>query len=240
MSAVVRPRFYLFISFALVALVFVGFAPTFYLRFVFDRPPLATVLLHVHGAVFTIWLGLFITQVRLVAAHRVDLHRKLGIASAIFAIVVVVVGVLTVLQTSVSDHVSPSGLSPAQFSIIPLTSITLFAIFIGLGVALRRRPALHRRFMTLGMIASIGPAAARVVRMFTLNDYRNVLIPAIYAAFIAWCLINDWRKHRTVHPVYAIGGLVVVASWPLRIMVGHSDWWHPVADGVARFARTIF
>jgi hypothetical protein len=240
MSAVVRPRFYLLISFALAALVLVGFAPTFYLRFLFDRPPLPTLLLHVHGAVFTIWLGLFITQVSLVAAHRVDLHRKLGIASAIFAIVVVVVGVLTSLQTAISDHVSPSGLTPARFSIIPLASISLFAIFIGVGVAFRQRPALHKRFMILGMIASVGPAAARVVRMFALNDYRNVLIPAIYAAFIAWCLVNDWRKHRIVHPVYAIGGLVIVASWPLRIMIGHSDWWRPVSEGVARVARSIF
>ena len=81
---------------------------SFYLRIFIDPPPL-TVLLHLHAVVFTIWLGLFVTQAGLVAAHRVDLHRKLGIASAVFAGVVFVVGVLSVFQTAISNHVSPSG-----------------------------------------------------------------------------------------------------------------------------------
>ena len=37
-----------------------------------------TVLVHLHGLVFTAWLALFIAQTRLIAAHRVDLHMKLG------------------------------------------------------------------------------------------------------------------------------------------------------------------
>src|SRR6185369_15127963 len=102
MSAVLRPRFYLLISAALVAFVLVGFAKTFYLR-IFSDPPTLTVLLHLHAVVFTVWLGLFLTQAGLVAAHRVDLHRKLGITSAAFAGLVFVVGVLSVFQTTISN-----------------------------------------------------------------------------------------------------------------------------------------
>ena len=36
-------------------------------------------LLHVHGAVFSAWIVLLIVQVSLVAADRVDLHRRLGL-----------------------------------------------------------------------------------------------------------------------------------------------------------------
>jgi hypothetical protein len=239
MSAVLRPRFYLLISFALVAFVLIGFSRTYYLRLLTD-PPNLSALMHVHVAVFTVWLALFIVQAKLVAARRVDLHMKLGIASAIFAALVFVVGVLAVLETTISNHVSPSGLAPPQFSIIGFTSIGMFGAFIALGVALRKRAGLHRRFMVLGFIASLSPASARILRMLDIQEYRNLLIPLFAAVFIGACLAYDWRKHRIVHPVYVIGGLVILASWPLRLMVGRSDWYFPIGESLARFARQLF
>jgi hypothetical protein len=239
MSAVLRPRFYLLVTFALAAFVVVGFSKSYYLKLFSGLPPLTTVL-HLHAVVFTVWLGLFIAQAWLVAAHRVDLHRKLGIASAIFAAVVFVVGVLSALETAISSHVSPSGLKPAQFSIIPFTSIGLFGLFIALGVAFRRRPGLHRRFMILGFIATISPATARILRLLDLQLYRDALIPLCAALFITACLVHDWRKYRVVHPVYWIGGLVILASWPLRLMIGRSDWYFPIGEQVALIARGIF
>ena len=239
MSAIVRPRFYLLIAFALVAFVVVGFSKTYYLRLLSD-PPALTTLLHLHAAAFTVWLGLFLAQVQLVSVRRVDLHRKLGIASAIFAVFVVAIGVLSAFQNAISTHVSPSGLAPPQQSIIGFTSIGMFAAFITLGVVFRKRPALHKRFMMLAMIASISPATARVLRLLDVQDYRDVLIPLCAAVFIAACLVYDWRKHRIVHPAYAIGGLVIVASWPLRVMIGHSGWYFPIGESVARIARSIF
>jgi hypothetical protein len=239
MSAVLRPRFYLLVTLALAAFVVTGFFRTYYSRILFDPPPLTT-MLHLHAAVFTIWLVLFVAQAGFVAAHRVDLHRKLGIASAIFAGVVFVVGVLAVFQTAISNHVSPSGLAPPQFSIIGFTSIGLFGVFIALGVIFRRRPGLHRRFMILGFIASISPATARVLRLLDVQAARDVWIPLCAALFVVACLAHDWRRHRVVHPAYVIGGLVIVASWPLRNMVGHSDWYFPIGEAVARVAHVMF
>jgi hypothetical protein len=45
-------------------------------------------------------------------------------------------------------------------------------------------------------------------------------VPIVPALFVAWCLAYDWRKQRIVHPVYAIGGAALIASWPLRVMIG--------------------
>jgi hypothetical protein len=239
MSAVLRPRFYLLVTAALVAFVVFGFARSYYSRILFDPPPLTT-LLHMHAAVFTVWMALFLVQAGLVAAHRVDLHRKLGIASAIFAGLVFVVGVLTAFQTSISNHFSASGLAPPQFSIIAFTSIGMFAVFIALGIIYRRRPALHRRFMILAFIATISPATARLARLFDIVEYRDAFIPLCATLFVGACIAYDWRKHRVVHPVYAIGGFVIAASWPLRNMVGHSDWYFPIGEGVARIAHRMF
>lgn len=239
MAAVVRPRFHLFFAIALFTFAVVGFARTYYLRFLSDLPPM-TILVHVHGAVFTIWMVLFIAQMKLVAAHRIDLHRRLGIASAIFAVLLVIVGVLTVIATTITNKVSPTGLSPPQFSIVGFTTIGMFAIFLALGVACRRRAALHKRFMILAMITAMGPAGSRLLRLLHLSDYVNWLLPLITVVFIGFCIANDWRREGRVHPVYAIGGVLMLASGRLSIMVGRSEWYQSIADEVAQFALRLF
>jgi hypothetical protein len=62
--------------------VFTGFARTYYLRSVFDGPAVPTPLVHLHGAVFTAWILVFVAQTSLVAARRTDLHRRLGVVAA--------------------------------------------------------------------------------------------------------------------------------------------------------------
>ena len=62
----------------MLATVFVGFAPTYYLTGVF-RAPLPSLIIHLHGAAFSCWILLLVTQTSLVSAGRVDIHRRLGI-----------------------------------------------------------------------------------------------------------------------------------------------------------------
>ncbi len=60
----------------MLASVFVGFAPTYYLAGVFNAP-LPSTIIHIHGAVFSTWILLLVTQTSLVSAGRVDIHKKL-------------------------------------------------------------------------------------------------------------------------------------------------------------------
>lgn len=81
-----RPRdraFYSGMAAAILAGVFVGFAPSYYLKGTFRPalPPLSP-LVHLHGAAFTCWVLLFVTQAVLVARGRVEVHRRLGVAGA--------------------------------------------------------------------------------------------------------------------------------------------------------------
>ena len=73
----------LFSTFALVAfaIVFAGFARTFFLRFLFASPRMPFYL-YVHGWLFSGWFALFFIQSRLIASHRVVLHRRLGMVGA--------------------------------------------------------------------------------------------------------------------------------------------------------------
>ncbi|MEO8061159.1 MAG: hypothetical protein ABI821_00275 [Pseudomonadota bacterium] len=228
MVAVVRSRFYSHAALALAALILVAFARTYYLRFLSDLPPLS-MLMQVHGLLFTAWVVLFVTQARLIAAHRVDLHMKLGMAGAALAVAIFAVGVVTAIETAAVPGLRPSGRTGAQFVIIPLVSIVTFGMCVGAGIALRRRAGLHKRFMMLGMVAVLGPAIARLV--FLVDQRKHVLLIQMLAiaVLIAWCLIADWRKHRVIHPVYAVGGFALVLSWPLRMALVGSDAWAPIA-----------
>lgn len=233
MAFVVRNRFYQQIAVVLTLFIVVGFLRTYYLRFLSDLPPLVT-LVQLHGIVFTGWLVLFVVQTQLIAAHRVDLHRRLGILGAVLAVCIVVIGVATAFHTAAVPRVRASGLTPTQFVPTPLGSILLFALFVGLGLALRRRAAAHKRFMVLAMIAVLGPAVGRLLGLIAAGQYAYIAQPAVAAAFVTWCLIYDWRHNRVVHPVFAVGGLVIVASTPLKVMLGRSEWWQPVGEWIAK------
>jgi hypothetical protein len=238
MSAIPRPAFYRQMAIALSLFVFIGFSQTYYLRFLSDLPPLDT-LVHLHSLVFTAWLLVFIVQTRLVAAHRVDLHMKLGIAALVLAVLIVVISFGTTAVKATIPRIHPSGLTPPQFTIVGAMSLVLFAGFLALGIAFRRRAAFHKRFMVLAMIAVLSPAASRIVTQLGLRDHWTYLVPLFPALFVACCLAFDWRQQRTVHPVYAIGGTVLIASWPLRLMIGRSDWYQPVGEWMARVGTAI-
>src|ERR1700760_961253 len=68
-------------AWSMAAVVFAGFAPSWFLRGHIPSPiPLAPLppLIILHGIAFTLWIALFIAQTSLVAANRRDIHRKLG------------------------------------------------------------------------------------------------------------------------------------------------------------------
>lgn len=233
MAAVIRNRFYFSLALSLTLLVFLGFMRTLYARPLFDLPPLPT-LMQVHGAAFTAWFLLFIVQTRLIAAHNVKAHRTLGIVGVLLAVLVVAVGVMTAFESSLATRPRGMGLTSPQFVLIPLTGITLFAIFIATAIVFRKRVALHKRFMTLAMVTVLGPPVARLMVLAGLQAHFLAIQMAVPALFITWCLVSDWRKHHVVHPVYAIGGPLLVLSWPLRAVIAQTDAWAVVSSKIVQ------
>src|SRR3954471_16425304 len=111
-SAVRRPdawardrRFFTGIALAILATVFLGFAPSYYLKLVFGAPgvsgvPVLSPLMHVHGMIFTAWVVVFVVQTRLVAGRRLALHRRIGYGAAGLAVAMVVVGTLAAVDAA--------------------------------------------------------------------------------------------------------------------------------------------
>ena len=59
----------------LLAIVFVGFARTYYLAGLLHAP-LPAPILHIHGALNTAWMILLLVQTLLISTRNVAIHRK--------------------------------------------------------------------------------------------------------------------------------------------------------------------
>jgi len=98
----VPPRwrsFFLLLAAVLLVGLLAGFARTFFLRGFFDVPPLP-MYLYGHGAVLTSWFVLVFIQASLVSARRLDVHRRLGVAGAVIAALVVLISPLVVVRSN--------------------------------------------------------------------------------------------------------------------------------------------
>ena len=224
--AIIRRRrerwFYIGMSIALVITVFAGFAPTYYLRPYFNTAPLMP-LLHLHGFVFTSWLVLFVTQTTLVAAHRTDIHRRLGVAGGVIAVLMVLLGVTTALVRANQGATPLPGISPLSFLVVPLADMFVFSILVGTGFYFRRRPDVHKRLMLLATISILAAAIARLP--FAIMRAGPPAFFGLTDVFVLACVLYDLVTLRRIHRATALAGLFIVASQPLRLMLGGTHAW---------------
>ncbi|MEO7743928.1 MAG: hypothetical protein ABIR98_13400 [Usitatibacter sp.] len=220
------PRKRLFIWGAAVALIVVlfGFARTYYLKGFFEDRGLST-LVHVHGLVMTLWFGTLLAQVLLVETGNVATHRRVGIFGVIVAVMVLVVGTVTALAAA-RNGVTP-GPPPLVFLAIPLGDMVVFAILIALGVAYRRRGDFHKRYMLMASLAILTAAIARLPVPGGLPAFF-ALTDLIIIGFV----IADTVSGRRLHPAFAIGLAIVIASQIGRFLLAGTQEW-------LRFARWI-
>ena len=213
--------FHIGMAVAFLITAIVGFGPSYFFKPVHPSPALIP-LLHVHGLVFTAWLVLLIVQSGLVRADRVDLHKRLGIAGAVLAALMVILGLLVAIDAA-RRGTSADGMDPLAFMIFPFGQTLMFAGFTGAGLWQRRRSEIHRRLILLGTICLMTPAISRLV------DKRSALAAFLTVIFVIVALIHDWRSRGRVHPVYMWGGAIILLSGPLRAVFGNSAGWHAFA-----------
>jgi hypothetical protein len=125
----------------------------------------------------------------------------------------------------------PAGRDPLQFLSVPIGTTTLFTLFVGSALALRRHREWHKRLMLLATMTLLVPAMGRLDAqiMQPLGLPRLVLAPAVTVAFVAWAWVHDWRRLGRVHPAYIVGGIALIVSIPLRRLIGFTDAWLPIA-----------
>jgi hypothetical protein len=200
--------------------VFIGFAGSFYLRPA-SMPALAPLVV-AHGIVFTCWVLLFVAQTTLVATGRTNLHRRLGVAGAGLAMLMVGLGPLIAFPAARRGGLPGD---PLAFLLVILVDILMFAVFVGAAIYNRRKSETHKRLMVLAMISLLPPAISR----WPIAVGRPPVIAGILLAFLAAAPLYDLVSRRRLNPISLWGGLAVLLSIPLRFALSQTEVWHRVA-----------
>jgi hypothetical protein len=207
-----------------------GFARTYYLKLAFDTPELSG-LVHLHAALMTAWVVLFVTQIRFIAARRTDLHRRLGLLGAVLAVAIVAVGIPTAIEAARRGVTTP-GMPPLVFLVVPLATAVVFAFLVAAGITYRRRMDFHKRLMVLATLSILTPAIARVPwEAFRAGG------PLLFLGLTDLCIFAfvgyDTMKNRRLHPAFGWGTLFILISQPLRIAIAHTTAWNQFATWLA-------
>jgi hypothetical protein len=208
------------------AAVLLGFSRTYYLRPYFYTDTLP-IYLRIHGAAFSAWLVLLVSQTFLVAAERTDLHRRLGWAGAVLAVTMVAAALTAAVVSGRRAIAAGHESEELAFLTTPLSSMAVFFVLVAAAVWFRRRPETHKRLMLLATINILDAATARwPIEIVSTSAWAGY---AIVDSFIVAGMAYDLIARRRIHPVYVWGGLLIVGSQALRDVIGHSATWQPIA-----------
>jgi hypothetical protein len=214
------------IALLIAAIIFAGFARTYYLKSLFGTPALPA-LVHLHGLLMTVWVLVFVTQTGFIAAHRVDLHRRFGLVGLGLFFIVPVIGVLTAIEAARQGHTP--GPPPLVFLAVPLFNMVGFVVLGGSALALRnRRSDWHKRLMLVATLNLLPPATARIALQYTTLPGLPFAYGTADLAIIA-CMIYDGVKHRRVHPAFVCGLLVVLAWEGASLAFSGTPAWMRIA-----------
>jgi uncharacterized membrane protein YozB (DUF420 family) len=251
-AAIVRPsedRGFIILAGVCAVIAFGGFAGTYWLQ-VPAGTFVGSPLLHLHGLLFSIWTLFFLSQAALIATGRYASHRAWGLFGVALATAMVFTGAAVAIG-GMQDRIA-HGLGEAgrAFVIVPMSAISLFAIFITAAMVNRRRRDWHKRLMLVATASLLNAPIARFFFLYATGGgpgLRPGLGPPRPAEFaltaglladgvIVLAMLFDWRSRGRPHPAYLWGLGVTFAVQELRGPVSHTAAWSAVADFLARFA----
>jgi hypothetical protein len=223
--------FYVAMAAFIILIAFIGFAPSFYLRSIYNPSRALSTILRVHGFFFSAWMILFLVQTALIAHGSRILHRRLGWASTGVAAMMVALGLAASIEQMrrVPVTISPQvGLALNTFPII------VFVILVGSAIYYRNKSDWHKRLILSATISLLGAAILRIIvpHAGSLKPPEVFILASIILdLFFVPCLIFDWRTRHKIHPAYYCGlalliasqiSIVAVINWPPWINLAHA------------------
>jgi len=191
--------------------VAVGFARTYFLAGMFWAK-LPSLMVHIHGALFTLWIGLLVAQVALIAGHRPRWHMRLGIAGMFLAPLMLVIGFATLIAAIKRGFAPPPVVR--YIASVDTLLLCLFAFFVVWAFLARRDAPTHKRLILFATFIIIGPAIARwpiAANPIAFHIFLNSF-PALLVTYDLW-------TRRSLHRATAWGlGLMIaleLAVFPL-------------------------
>lgn len=239
-------NFYIWMAAVCVLLAFGGFAPTYWLQLptgTFVGPP----LLHIHGVLFSAWPILLLWQATLAAKGRLRSHRAWGLFGISLATAMVVVGLAAGIHTLQQGLAAGYGDQSRAFVILPVSAITLFAVFVVAAIANARRPEAHKRLMLLATISLLQAAIARLFFVLITGGGPGMrpglgtpppmfvsLVPSLLLELLIIAgMVYDWRTRGRPHPAWVAGFALMTAVVLLRVPLSSTSAWLGFADFLA-------
>jgi hypothetical protein len=215
-----------------LVVVLVGFARTYFLAGLF-RAPLPNLLVHLHAAAFTSWIVLLITQISLVTARRVDLHRWLGQLGFALAVTMIALGVLTASDRLArqsanlgADSIEEVGHLYAV-SLADILMFSTFVYFVYFGYRNRFRPAVHKRLM---LFATFSLLDAAFDRWPVFDPYPLPLVNLVcFAPLVLLMMGYDWWSSGRVQRVTLWSTLFLFTVQQGRHLLSQTAAWQSFA-----------
>lgn len=195
-------------------------------------------VVHLHAAAFAAWIVLLMVQSLLIRTGRWQIHRRLGIAAAGLAGVMLILGPAVAMAIQRAQlglaHPSPIFGNPA-FLAVQLGGILAFAILVLAGFLLRRKPSAHRRLMLLATLAISDAGFAR----WTAPWLHHIMGGGFWADFAGNYAANDVLilmlgtydliTRRRLHPAWVGGASYLFLSQFIATGLLRDTAWKAIA-----------
>jgi uncharacterized membrane protein YozB (DUF420 family) len=208
-SRIVGRPFYLVMSLLMAAVIVGGFSRTVPGDFMGARG--LPLLLHAHGAVFTLWVLLFVAQPAFIVRGSVALHRRIGMFGAGLAAAMVIMGLAATWYAVRYDFI-PGFFPPRLFLMMNVIGILVFGGLVAAGVALRRKAEWHKRLMLCATVSILGPGLGRLLPMDSFGAAAPLVMFGVIGLFAFAGPVFDLIVRRRVHRAYYWGVGVILLS----------------------------
>jgi hypothetical protein len=178
-------------------------------------------------------------------------HRAWGVAGVSLATAMVFVGFATAIASMHKDVLAGHAHEAQAFAIVPVTSAVEFAVMMIWAVATVKDGETHKRLMMLNTMQILqapigrfffltvgggGGAGSRPGSGAPAPVLTTVGAGVAVGLLILAAVIYDWRKRGRPHPVYVVGGIVVMAIMFLRVPLAETPQWQAIAQSLGSFA----
>jgi hypothetical protein len=187
----------------------VSFGPSLLDRSMRNGPPSSLVM--VHGLVGSAWLLLFLAQTTLAATGRISMHRRLGAAVPVLALILIVLTFQTTIEMVRRGHDlsgdlfrpagPPGGPVPPAAEMDGGLGAFMSSLNVGILVAAgwwnRRRPEIHKRLMLIALLSLAGVPLLHLVGC-AVGRWPDLSGPAVMAVpFIGANLLLFAERYTT-------------------------------------------
>jgi hypothetical protein len=252
-------RFYMWMAASCLAIAVIGFMPTYFVpmaRGGFKVEP----IVHIHGAVLFAWVVFFFTQTWLVAQGKVLAHRNWGMLgiSIVTAMVFIVTAVVSmrIAQAQLPGQPAHVGHDTRAFSWVSISTILFIVPVFVLAIVKLRQPETHKRLILLMTISMLGAPIARWFLTFlapppdpnaplppaglpaiALPPISVTIAPALVGDILLLvAMVYDIRTRGRIHPVYVIGGAIMLLLQVTVVPVSESALWQGIASAIGHLA----